>query len=341
MTFDRAQTTADDSPIGWGILGTGKIASRFANDLQRLDDAEVVAVGSRSQSGAEAFGERFGIAQRHGSYAELAGDPDVDVVYVATPHPAHYEDAMLAIRAGKSVLVEKPFTLNAAQARDLVAAARASGVFLMEAMWTRFIPAVVEIRELLAAGVLGDVRTVTADLGIRFAKDPESRIFAANLGGGALLDLGVYPVSFASMVLGTPTAITAVSDPTFTGVDGQTSILLQYAGGRHAVLTTTLEAEGANRASIVGTEARIEIDPVFFRSTSFTVVRPDGTSDRHERTPDEVGLRYEAAEVGRCLRAGLLESPAMPLDESVQIMETLDEVRRQIHLVYPMEQPTN
>ena len=206
MTFDRAQTRADDSPIRWGILGTGKIASRFANDLRQLGDAEVVAVGSRSQSGAEAFAERFGIAQRHGSYAELADDPEVDVVYVATPHPAHYEDAMLAIRAGKSVLVEKPFTLNAAQARDLVAAARASGVFLMEAMWTRLLPTVVEIRELLSAGVLGDVRTVTADLGIRFPKDPESRIFAANLGGGALLDLGVYPVSFASMVLGTPTA---------------------------------------------------------------------------------------------------------------------------------------
>ncbi len=202
-----------------------------------------------------------------------------------------------------------------------------------------FLPHMVEIRELLAAGVLGQVRTVTADLGARFPPDAESRVFAPALGGGALLDLGVYPVSFAWMVLGAPTAITAVGNQTVTGVDAQTSIIFQYAGGSHAVLTTTLEAEGANRATIIGTAARIEVDPVFLRPSSFSLVYPDGTTNRHEHTSVGIGLRYEAAEVARCVRAGLPESPAMPLDESVQIMETLDEIRRQIGLIYPEEQP--
>jgi predicted dehydrogenase len=209
----------------------------------------------------------------------------------------------------------------------------------MEAMWMRFLPHMLEIKQIISAGVIGEVRTVTADLGARVARDPASRLFAPELGGGALLDLGVYPVSFASMVLGVPIAVKALSSPTFTGVDAQTSILLHYADGSHAVLATTLEAEGANRATVIGTDARIEVDPVFLRPTSFSVIHPDGRIDRHEHTTAGVGLRYEATEVSRCIRAGLKESPGMPLDESVQIMETLDEVRRQIRLAYPQEHP--
>jgi len=339
VNFEQRQTTtSSDLPLRWGILGTGTIAADFATDIALLNDATVAAVGSRSQAAADAFSERFAIPHQHGSYDALVRDPDVDVVYVATPHVAHYENAMLAISGGKNVLVEKPFTINARQAKDLVAAARKSGVFLMEAMWMRFLPHVVEIRELLAARVLGQVRTVTADLGTRFPHDAESRIFAPALGAGALLDMGVYPVSFAWMVLGAPTGITAVSDQTFTGVDAQTSIILQYADGSHAVLTTTLEAEGAGRATILGTDARIEIDRIFHRPSSFSLIYPDGRTNRHEHTPVGNGLRYEAIEVARCIRAGLSESPAMPLDESVQIMETLDEIRRQIGLIYPGEQ---
>lgn len=341
MSLGQQQTTTPSDLVCWGVLGTGAIAAAFAEDLPLLGDAEVVAVGSRTQSGADAFADRFDIPQRHGSYSELVANPEVDVVYVATPHPMHHEAALLAIAGGKHVLVEKPFTLNATQAKDLVEAARGAGVFLMEAMWTRFVPNMVEIRELLAAGALGDVRTVIADHGQSFPPDPEGRLFAPKLGGGALLDLGVYPVSFSSMVLGAPSVITAVSDPAFTGVDAQTSILLQYAGGSHAVLTTTLGARSANRAAIVGTEARIEIDSVFFVPTSFSVISPDGTMDRHEYLRVGRGLRYQAAEVGRCVREGLRESPGMPLDESVQIMQILDEVRRQIHLVYPQEQSSD
>ena len=195
--------------LRWGILGTGLIAGAFAADLVHTDSGEIAAVGSRRQARADAFGDRYGVPRRHASYEALVADPDVDVIYVATPHSFHHENALLALEAGKHVLVEKAFTMNAAQAVELVAVARERGLFLMEAMWTRFLPHVVEIRRLLAEGALGRVVTVMADHGQWFAFDPTSRLFAPELGGGALLDLGVYPVSFASMVLGEPTRIEA------------------------------------------------------------------------------------------------------------------------------------
>jgi predicted dehydrogenase len=322
----------------WGIIGTGKIAASFAGDLALLDDATVVAVGSRNASTAEEFADRFDIPHRHASYDALVADPDVDVVYVSTPHPGHHAAALLAIAAGKAVLVEKPFTLNVSEANALVAAARANGTFLMEAMWTRFLPHMRRIRELLTSGVLGDIRTVTADHGQRFLPpDPTSRLYDPALGGGALLDLGIYPVSFASYVLGTPDRVTAVSDPTTTGVDAQTSIVCQYAGGRHAVLTTTLGAATANVATIVGTEGRIEIDRTWYQPTSFTMTLESGEVERFSEPRVGGGLRFEAAEVGRCLREGRLESDVMPLEETLKVMTTLDEVRRQIGLGYPGE----
>jgi predicted dehydrogenase len=324
--------------IRWGIIGTGRIASDFTADLALLDDATVVAVGSRQQQTADDFADRFGIPHRHPSYDALAADPDVDAVYVSTPHPGHHAAARLAIEAAKAVLVEKPFTLNASQAEDLVTAARAKPTFLMEAMWTRFLPHMRRIRELLTSGVLGDIRTVTADHGQRFLPpDPTSRLYDPALGGGALLDLGIYPVSFASYVLGTPERVTAVSDPTTTGVDAQTSIVLQHAGGKHAVLTTTLGAETANVATIVGTEGRIEIDRTWYQPTSFTLTLRSGRTERFAEPPIGHGLRYEAVEVGRCLRGRRLESSHMSLDETLKIMTTLDEVRRQIGLGYPGE----
>jgi len=325
--------------LRWGIIGTGGIATAFARDLALLDDAELVAVGSRAPGTAEAFGARFDVAHRHGSYEALVADPEVDAVYVSTPHPGHHAATRLALEAGKAVLCEKPFMLNAREADDVVALARARGLFLMEAMWTRFLPHMVRIREILAAGTLGRLVTVQADHGQWFAYDPAHRLFAPELGGGALLDLGVYPVSFASSVLGPPLTVTAVSDPAQTGVDGQTSVVLRCAGGTQAVLTTTLWAAGPNRAAIVGTDARIEVDATWYVPTSFTVwSRDDEVLERYDEPRVGHGLRYQAAEVARCLRAGLTESPAMPLDESRSIMATMDEVRRQVGLVYPGEQ---
>jgi predicted dehydrogenase len=313
--------------IRWGIIGTGLIASTFAADLELTGSGTAVAVGSRREGSADAFGDRFGIPNRHVGYEALVADPEVDVVYVATPHPMHHEDALLALRAGKHVLVEKPFTMDAAEAEELVAEARARGLFLMEAMWARFVPHMVEVRRLLGEGALGDVVTVIADHGQWFAEDPAFRLFAPELGGGALLDLGIYPVSFASMVLGTPDRVVALADPAFTGVDAQTSILLGHPGGAHAVLTCTLAAKSPTRAVIVGTEARIDIEGPFYAPSAFTLIPRSGEPQRVE-LPSEGGLRYEADEVARCVEAGLLESPVLPLDETVAIMRTMDAVTR-------------
>ena len=319
----------------WGIIGAGGIATKFCEDLELLPDHDVVAVGTRTAGSADAFAARFGVAHVHPTYADLVADPDVDAVYVATPHPMHHDAAMLAIEAGKAVLVEKPFTMDTSEARSLVDAARARGTFLMEAMWTRFLPHVAAIREVLASGRRGELVLVTAEHGQWFAQDPAFRLFAPELGGGALLDLGIYPVSFASMVLGAPEHVTAVSDPAFTGVDAQTSVVLRYAGGAHAVLTTTLRSYTTNGAAINGTDGRIEIDGTFYAPTSFSVVTRDGGRERVELPRVGNGLRFEAAEVGRCLREGLAESPYLPLDETVAILETMDEIRRQIGLTYP------
>jgi predicted dehydrogenase len=314
--------------IRWGIIGTGGIAHTFASDLEFTDSGSVVAVGSRRQETADAFGERFGVARRHDSYEALVEDPEVDVVYVSTPHPMHHPDALLALRAGKHVLVEKPFTMNAAEAEEIVAEARSRGLFAMEAMWARFLPHIREIRRLLADGALGELVTVIADHCQWFAEDAEHRLFAPELGGGALLDLGIYPVSFASMVLGPPNRVLALADSAFTGVDAQTSILLGYESGAHAVLNCTLRAKGPTRAAIVGTNGRIEIDGSFYQPVGFTLIPREGEPQRMYDPPAEGGLRYEADEVARRVEAGELESPEMPLDETVAIMRTMDAVQR-------------
>lgn len=318
--------------LRWGVIGAGRIATTFCTDLALTDSGRVVAVGSRHQESADRFGAMFDIPNRHSSYEDLVADPDVDVVYVATPHPMHHANALLALQAGRPVLVEKAFAMNAAEARDLVATARAGGLFLMEAMWTRFLPHVAEIRRLVAEGSLGEIVTVLSDHGRWFRRDPDSRLFDVALGGGALLDLGVYPVSFASMILGPPNRIVALSDPAFTGVDGQTSILLGHPSGAHAVLTCTSSARSPTRAAIVGTEARIEVDGPFYTPTSFTFVPRDGEPWRFAPPTRGRGLWHEADEVARCLRAGLIESPIMPLDETIQIMETMDAVLAQARL---------
>jgi predicted dehydrogenase len=317
--------------VRFGILGTGGIAGGFATEIRAVDGASVVAVGSRSTAGAERFGEAYQVPRRHSSYQDLVEDDEVDVVYVATPHPWHVDNALAAIACGKHVLVEKPFAMDADGARRIVGAAREAGVFCMEAMWTRFLPHTVKIRELVADGALGDIRTVGADHGQYFAPDPTHRLYAPELGGGALLDLGVYVVSWAHMVLGTPTAVTSVSEPAFTGVDGQTSAILRYPDGVHALVTCTLSAATARRAWISGTEGTIDVDPVFYAPTTFTLRLRRGEPQRFDvdaalAGPGK-GLRFEAFEVVRCVTTGLPESPGMPLDETVSIMETMDAIR--------------
>ncbi len=314
-------------PVRWGIIGTGRIAQTFASDLAPLAEGEVVAVGSRSADGAEAFARRFGVARHHAGYEALCEDPGVDCVYVATPHPFHRDHALLALSRGKPVLVEKAFAMTAAEAREVVEASRHAGLFAMEAMWTRFLPHVVALRERVAAGVLGEVVLLVADHGKWFARDPASRLFAPELGGGALLDLGVYPVSFASMLLGPPSSVRSMVTPAFTGVDATTSILLGHPSGAQAALTCTSSARSATRASVIGTEARLEVEGDFYAPSAFSVLARDGTPlERVEGPVPGRGLQFQAIHVARCLEAGLTESPVMPLDETVAIMATMERV---------------
>ncbi len=319
----------------WGLMATGGIARTFAQDLAHAPDATLVAVGSRSQESADAFADDFDVPNRHASYAALANDPDVDAIYVSPPHPFHHEATLLALRGGKAVLCEKPFAMSLAESQEMVDVARSSGTLLVEAMWTRFLPTMVRVREILAAGTLGEIVYVTAEHGQWFAEDASHRLFAPSLGGGALLDLGIYPVSFVHMVLGAPARITAVSEPAFTGVDKTTSAILQYDSGAHGVVTTSLAAASDNPAAIYGTEARLELDGWFYTPTSFRVTAHDGTVlESYEPPAGGRGMEHEAIEVGRCLAEGLTESPIMPLDDTLSIMATMDEIRAQIGLDY-------
>ena len=321
----------------WGILGTGNIASQFARGLAALDDAELVAVGSRTADSAEAFGERFSAPRRHSSYAALASDPDVDAIYVATPHPLHHNNTIMCLESGKAVLCEKPFAINATEAQSMIATARARGVFLMEAMWTRFLPHMVRLRELLAAGTIGEVRMLQVDFGFRTSFNPQGRLFDPALGGGALLDVGIYPVSLASMILGTPQRVTGMAHLGETGVDEQSAMIFGYAGGQLALLSQAIRTNSPHEALLLGTVGKIRVHSSWWKSTTITL-SVDGRPDELIDLPEVGnGYNYEAAEVGRCLRAGRTESNVMPLDETLAIMRTLDEVRAQWGLRYPGE----
>lgn len=323
--------------LRWGILGTGSIATKFATGVAALPDAELAAVGSRSQAGADAFADRFAIPRRHASYADLAHDPAVDAIYIATPHPMHHANMLLCLDAGKAVLCEKPFAINAAQAREAIALARARKLFLMEAMWTRYLPLMVELRKMLADGAIGQVRMITADFGYRTGFDPSRRHFDPALGGGALLDVGVYPISLASMILGAPTTITGQAELGQTGVDEQSAYVLGYANGALAVLHSAIRTRTPQEAWIMGTEGFIRIHSPWWVPTAMTLDKPGQPPQRMEIPFAGNGYNYEAAEVHACLRAGKLESAVMPLAETVGILETMDALRAQWGMRYPGE----
>jgi predicted dehydrogenase len=323
--------------LRWGILGTGGIAEMFVSDIQ-ASGFTVAAVGSRSQESADRFAAKFGIATAHPSYEALAADPDIDIIYVATPHPMHAENSAVAINGGKHVLVEKPFTLNAAEAEKLVELAAQKNLVILEAMWTRWLPHMVRLREIIAEGTIGQVRTVLADHHQKLPSDPAHRLNDPALGGGALLDLGIYPVSFAWDILGEPTTVHAISSPTATGVDRQTAILLAYADGQQAVLHTALDTAGPNSASVIGTEGWIALKGTFYVPTSFTVYDSTGAVvEEFDADVAERGMQFQAWEAERLVAAGAGAGDVLPPSQSVAIMRTLDEVRRQIGLAYPGE----
>ncbi len=321
--------------LRWGILGTGGIAHTFTSDL-RTAGLDVAAVGSRSVGSARGFAEEFGIPHVHGSYPDLVDDPDVDIIYVASPHALHAEHARLALEAGKHALVEKAFTLTAGQAGELRDLAASRGLFLMEAMWTRYLPHMIRIRELVRSGALGEVRAVTADHTQSLPTDPSHRINAPELGGGALLDLGVYPVSFVCDILGQPTSIRAGGRLLDLGVDAEVATVMTHASGAVSTTMTSSRAAGPNVASIVGTEGRIDIDRVWYTATTFRVISPDQRVVEEYSVPVEGrGMQYEALAAERYVAEGRLDSELEPIDETVAIMGILDEIRRQIGVRYP------
>ncbi len=328
---------ADAPPLRWGILAAGGIAAKFAADVPAHSSGTVVAVGSRSLERAQAFASTHQIPTAHGSYADLVADEQVEAVYVASPHSEHLEHAMLAIEAGKPVLIEKSLTRNAAEARELFAAAKARGVFVMEAMWSRFLPHMVAMRQVIASGEIGEVHMLTAEhgQGLDHLED-EHRLKNPDLAGGAVLDLGVYPISFAQAVLGAPDQITAVGTMTTTGVDESEAITLRYGNRALALLGASLKGATRNAATITGTKGRIEIEPTFYAPTSMTV-RPREGDPRTIAPSVGGGFEYQAAEVARCVAEGHLESDVHTWAHTLAVMETMDEVRRQLGVVLPGE----
>ena len=333
--------TAITTPIRWGILGTGKIAAKFTNDVQKAaEDAIVQAVGSRSRAGAEAFGDRFGIptGHRHASYEALAADPDVDVIYIATPHPWHKEATMLCLNAGKHVLCEKAFAMNAAQARVMVDLARRKRRFLMEAMWLRFRPATIRVKDMLAAGAIGEPVAFSATIGWRGNGDPAHRLYDRAKGGGILLDGTIYPISFACHLFGMPEQVASVASIGPTGVDEQDAISFVHANGVLSTMLGTIRANPANTASIAGTAGRIELAARWWQPETMTLSR-DGHEPETFSWPEDgtLGYQYEAMAVGEAIRAGAIESDLMPLDETVAIMALMDDLRASWGLRYPAD----
>lgn len=323
-----------EQPVRWGIAATGGIAAQMVAALGTLPDAEVVAVGSRTQAAADDFAARHAIARAHGSYEALYADDGVDIVYVASPHSHHHAMTIAALDAGRHVLCEKAFALNAGQAREMVDAAHRNGRFLMEAMWTWFIPAVIEIRDRVAAGDIGELRLVQASFGIP-VRAPDGRHRRIDLAGGAMLDLGIYPISFARFLAGDPVGARVAGTLGETGVDVNVGGVVSFASGALGVFDTSLDVLSPHDATVMGTTGRIDVHAPFWHPTSYTVHR----AGRAPETIDvpNAGLAHEAAHAMERVRGGHLESDVIPLATTVSTMELLDDVRAQLGVVYPQE----
>lgn len=327
--------------IRWGVLGCGHIARKFATDLLLVEDARLVAVGSRSQAKADVFGADFGVEHRHGSYEALAADPSVDVIYVATPHSLHLEDTLLCIAHGKAVLCEKPFALNARQAKTMIAAAQEKKVFLMEALWSKFLPQYDTMQQLIREGKLGTIKSVLVNFGFRPLQPVSPRLFDPALGGGTVMDIGIYNAFLALSVLGTPQAIQASMTPAATGVDEQCAVLFQYPDGAMAQLFSSFTTDLATEADICGTAGRLRLTTRFFDTQARLEWFP-GRMDTREviEVPksEGFGYHYEARHVNDCLRKGLTESPVMSFADTLLLIETLDAIRKAAGIQYPADE---
>jgi predicted dehydrogenase len=316
--------------IRWGILGAGRIARKFASDLRLVEDAELIAIGSRSQESADEFGVEFPVKYRHASYEELAQNPEVDVIYIATPHNLHHENTLLCLNHNKAVLCEKPFAMNSRQTVEMIAAAKQKKVFLMDALWTKFHPHYLKMLELVKQGSLGDIKSVLINFGFKPEPPVPARLFDPALGGGTIMDIGIYNVFMAMSVLGKPVDIEAVMTPASTGVDEQCAVLFKYKNGAMAQLFSSFTTNLAIEADINGTEGRIKLTSRFFEPSSTIEFYTKGT-DTKEIIPVEkeegFGYQYEARHVNDCLRRGLTESDVVTFADTILLMETLDKIR--------------
>ena len=322
--------------IRWGVVGPGAIATSFADAMQLTDGGTIVAVASRSAERAAVFGDRYGVPARYGDYESLAADPEVDVVYVATPQSRHEPDTLSLLRAGKHVLCEKPFALNARQAATMIEEARSRGLFLMEAIWSRFLPAYRSLVEVIGEHRIGEPLLVEADFGFRRPHEPEHRLFDLALGGGGLLDLGIYPLQLCSLVLGTPEHVVADGVVGETGVDEVVAAVLRHHGGRLGVVKASIRVGMSCTARISGTDGWIDL-PAFMHCPSSLTVTTSAGPERIDGSYEGNGLQFEIEEVHRCLAEGSMESRVMPLDETRALAGTLDAIRAQVGVVYPGE----
>ncbi len=362
--------------VRWGILGTGWIATKFVEDLKLVPGSRIEAVGSRTLASAQQFAAQANISVAYGSYLELANAPNIDIIYVATPHTRHKEDCILCLESGKAVLCEKPFAMNAREAREIIEVARSRQLFCMEAMWMRFLPLALEVRDIINRGEIGEICSLTADFGYPTEFDPNNRFFNLERGGGSLLDRGVYPLSLASFLLGRPSHVSGYAQIGSTGVDEQSVVTLGYDNGAVAILSASLKSYGTNTATIIGTRGKICIGDSFYRPEKISVTRFSDqpiVSSSQEKVfltspkqkiknfikknpavrrirslkPGKVinrihftrgnGYVCQAKEVVKCLKNGEIESSIMPLDETIEILEVMDKIRQSWNIKYPGE----
>ena len=323
--------------IKWGIMGTGRIAGSFAIALKNLDDSELYGIGSRSEKNADAFSDEYSVPKRFHDYESLAADPDIDVVYIATPHSLHKENCLMCLEHGKAVLCEKPFTINAAEAAAVINFARERRLFLMEAMWSRFVPAAIKLKELIEDKIIGDIQYLFAGGAFIPEFDPDHYLFKKELGGGVLLDGGIYPVSLASWLLGYPDRIQSAGRLNSSGIDDHDALLLEYDCGAIAGLHVSMRTQSPPDITVLGSKGKIYVHPAMFCPSKITLSLFDAEETEIALPFASNGYQYEAMEVNRCLREGKTESKVMPLDETLAIMRMMDEIRGQFGLKYPME----
>jgi predicted dehydrogenase len=350
LFFDFSGMLVDMSsykPLRWGILGAGNIARRWSNDVVKLNDQKIQAVGSRDLEKANTFADKYEIPNRHNSYEALVADPEVDAIYVATPHNFHKEHVLLALNAGKHVLCEKPFTVNAKEAAVLIAAAKEKKLLLMEGMWSQVFPILLKAKELIASGAIGKPRQIIADFGYGAGKvkddgrleitNPGSRLFDINLIGGGLMDVGVYPVHLATFFFGNPVAVSALGILGDSGVDENMGMLLKFANGEIGITTTSIQVTTPFEAVILGTGGKIEIHSPWWKAQSMTLHVSGQAPEKIEMTHEGEGFQFEAMHFADTLRSGKTESDVLTHDRTLAVMQSLDTMRGQIGLKYPGE----